>query len=230
VSDDGRGGAVATPGSGLAGLADRVAALGGRLLIDSPPSGGTVVTAYLPVSQPVVGDVDRRRMTALKWIGWESWQAPAELYEQITHEDNYAASRMMLLLAGGNARLTVREREWIAGYLTTAGDADWVLEAIADYDDSDSIDDLLQIQGIPMIVPAFLYEAIKVCASDGALTPDELDRLRRGADAAGIAPEVVAELHEIVVAEHALRARRYQLITRPMLFGVHDTGGPSSPT
>jgi signal transduction histidine kinase len=49
VADDGVGGARAAPGSGLAGLADRVAALDGTLRIDSPPDGGTRVTAELPL-------------------------------------------------------------------------------------------------------------------------------------------------------------------------------------
>jgi signal transduction histidine kinase len=48
VSDDGAGGAVATPGSGLAGLADRVAAVDGTFAVVSPPGGGTIVTAELP--------------------------------------------------------------------------------------------------------------------------------------------------------------------------------------
>ncbi|GIJ65131.1 sensor histidine kinase [Virgisporangium ochraceum] len=48
VEDDGVGGAVARLGGGLAGLADRVAAVGGRLLVDSPPGGPTVVRAGLP--------------------------------------------------------------------------------------------------------------------------------------------------------------------------------------
>jgi PAS domain S-box-containing protein len=52
VHDDGRGGAVIGPatgaGSGLAGLADRVAALGGRLVVASPAGAGTIVTAEIP--------------------------------------------------------------------------------------------------------------------------------------------------------------------------------------
>jgi len=48
VADDGVGGAGLRPGSGLAGLADRVDALGGRLEIDSPPGVGTRVHAELP--------------------------------------------------------------------------------------------------------------------------------------------------------------------------------------
>jgi signal transduction histidine kinase len=48
VADDGVGGADPSAGSGLAGLADRVAALGGRLEVQSPPGGGTVVRAEMP--------------------------------------------------------------------------------------------------------------------------------------------------------------------------------------
>ena len=50
VRDDGVGGAGTGGGSGLVGLQDRVEALGGRLLIDSPPGAGTLIGARLPVS------------------------------------------------------------------------------------------------------------------------------------------------------------------------------------
>jgi signal transduction histidine kinase len=49
VVDDGKGGADPAGGSGLRGLADRVEALGGRLRVSSPPSGGTRVTAEIPI-------------------------------------------------------------------------------------------------------------------------------------------------------------------------------------
>jgi signal transduction histidine kinase len=48
VADDGAGGADPAAGSGLTGLADRVAALGGTLRVTSPLGAGTVVTAELP--------------------------------------------------------------------------------------------------------------------------------------------------------------------------------------
>jgi signal transduction histidine kinase len=48
IVDNGVGGADPTGGSGLAGLADRVAALDGRLMVDSPPGGPTRVRAELP--------------------------------------------------------------------------------------------------------------------------------------------------------------------------------------
>ena len=49
IADDGVGGADAARGSGLRGLADRVEALGGHLLVTSPAGAGTVVTADVPV-------------------------------------------------------------------------------------------------------------------------------------------------------------------------------------
>ncbi len=48
IADDGVGGADETAGTGLQGLADRVAALDGTLRILSPLGAGTVVTAELP--------------------------------------------------------------------------------------------------------------------------------------------------------------------------------------
>jgi signal transduction histidine kinase len=50
VADDGRGGADMTRGTGLRGLADRVEALGGRLLIDSPRGAGTRLRAEIPTA------------------------------------------------------------------------------------------------------------------------------------------------------------------------------------
>jgi signal transduction histidine kinase len=50
VRDDGAGGADPT-GSGLRGLSDRVAALDGRLEVDDPAAGGTVVKADIPLRE-----------------------------------------------------------------------------------------------------------------------------------------------------------------------------------
>jgi signal transduction histidine kinase len=49
VRDDGVGGARGGHGSGLGGLADRVAALDGSLELESPPGGGTLVCVLLPL-------------------------------------------------------------------------------------------------------------------------------------------------------------------------------------
>ena len=49
VEDDGVGGADPDAGTGLRGLADRVAALDGTFGVDSPPGRGTCVRAELPL-------------------------------------------------------------------------------------------------------------------------------------------------------------------------------------
>jgi signal transduction histidine kinase len=50
VRDDGVGGA-SPDGTGLVGLADRVAVLDGRLEVDSPSDGGTRLTAAIPLAR-----------------------------------------------------------------------------------------------------------------------------------------------------------------------------------
>lgn len=49
IADDGRGGATTGKGHGLAGLADRLAGVDGRLTIDSPDGLGTVIGAEIPL-------------------------------------------------------------------------------------------------------------------------------------------------------------------------------------
>jgi signal transduction histidine kinase len=49
VEDDGVGGADPLRGSGLRGLADRVAALEGTLELESPPGEGTRISVVIPL-------------------------------------------------------------------------------------------------------------------------------------------------------------------------------------
>jgi signal transduction histidine kinase len=54
ITDNGCGGADPARGTGVTGLADRVAVAGGRMLLSSPPGGPTLLRAELPCdpSQP----------------------------------------------------------------------------------------------------------------------------------------------------------------------------------
>jgi len=217
VSDDGVGGAERSPGSGLQGLADRIGALGGELGIDSRPAAGTTVTADIPLTQAVLTDDQQRRVVALRWFVHENWEMPGEVVDQITDEDNLMAGKAMLLIAGGNARITEREREWLIGYLTAARDANWVIDAVATYDDSDTLTNMKQIPGFHEVVRGFLSDAIRMCCSDGPLTPDELAQLERATDELGFAREELDELCAIVVADAALRRRRFNAIAAPVL-------------
>jgi signal transduction histidine kinase len=51
ISDSGHGGADPGRGTGLTGLADRVAVAGGRMLLSSPPGGPTVLRVEVPCPQ-----------------------------------------------------------------------------------------------------------------------------------------------------------------------------------
>jgi signal transduction histidine kinase len=48
IRDDGVGGADPDAGTGLTGLADRVAVLNGRLSLSSPPGGPTLIRVEIP--------------------------------------------------------------------------------------------------------------------------------------------------------------------------------------
>jgi signal transduction histidine kinase len=55
VWDNGTGGADPTRGTGLQGLADRVAVVGGTLAVHSPPGGPTELRVELPWETPDFG-------------------------------------------------------------------------------------------------------------------------------------------------------------------------------
>ncbi len=68
VCDDGIGGATLGNGTGLAGLADRVEALDGKLTIESPAGHGTTVMAEIPVDGNVAVDRDSYELEGgLQW-------------------------------------------------------------------------------------------------------------------------------------------------------------------
>nr|WP_062340949.1 histidine kinase [Herbidospora sakaeratensis] len=67
VTDDGPGGAKATPGGGLAGIERRLAAFDGVLALSSPPGGGT--TATIEVLDALPGDEELEPVNALP-KGW----------------------------------------------------------------------------------------------------------------------------------------------------------------
>ena len=217
VTDDGTGGADARPGSGLEGLADRVEALGGQLTVDSEAGRGTTVSATIPLAVLPDGTGERRRLNAIRWLGWENFEGPPELYEQITNEDNLVHGKTMLLCAGGNRRITPREREWLIGYLTAAGFSDPVLDQLEAYDDAESLADLMALPGMPVVAVGMLYDGIRIAAADGPLTAAELDHLHRAAAVMDVPDTVMAELIEIVAADNDRRHRRYELIVRPVL-------------
>jgi hypothetical protein len=92
-----------------------------------------------------------------------------------------------------------------------------VIEAVATYDDSDTLEDLIQLPGIPETRRGMLYDSIRMCFSDGPFTPGELSHLERSAAVLGVTSDELDELRAIVEADAALRRRRFTTIVTPVL-------------
>jgi signal transduction histidine kinase/uncharacterized protein YhfF len=95
-SDDGRGGAGADGGGGgggLAGLSDRVAALGGSLTVDSAPGDGTVLTATIPLAP---------------------WRSAHEPFLEFGHPDDggRGEANLLAVIAGTRTLSVTLSREW----------------------------------------------------------------------------------------------------------------------
>lgn len=72
----------------------------------------------------------------------------------------------------------------------------------------------MRVPGLSAAKRGFLYDAIRIGAADGPLTPDELDHLHRAAEVMRISRDLVTELSDVVTAEQSL-SRRYELIVAP---------------
>ena len=93
VHDDGRGGAQESAGTGLAGLADRVTAVGGTLRVDSPPGAGTRLEATIPLAP---------------------WRTAREPFLEFGHEDDggLGDSLLEMVLDGRKTVSVALAREW----------------------------------------------------------------------------------------------------------------------
>lgn len=221
VADDGRGGAAPSRGSGLQGLADRVAALDGRLDVDSAEGRGTTVSAWFPLAGAPGAVRDRHSLAALRWVGWEMFKLPAEMYDQLTDEDQRTWVRGMFATAGGVSRITPTERRWAVGFEAAGGAAAWVLDDLLTHDTDEPIEQIMALPGIGAGGRGLLYTTLRMCTADGDLTPDELERINRTADRLGLPRTVVDDLRRLVDEERALQDRRFEMIVAPAV-----TDGP----
>lgn len=217
VEDDGSGGAAPEPGSGLEGLADRVHALGGQLAITSAPGRGTTVSAAIPLAAATPVERAPDSLLALRWIGWETYELPPETYDQLRQEDQRSWIRGVFAVVGGVSHVTDAERAWAVGSEAAAGAAGWVLEALRGHDVDEKVADILALPGMQLAARGLLYDATRMSASDGALTGDELDRLRRGSHELGLTSDDLAVTIALVEDELVVRRRRYEAIVAPYL-------------
>jgi signal transduction histidine kinase/uncharacterized protein YhfF len=93
VHDDGRGGAQESAGTGLAGLADRVTAVGGTLRIESPPGAGTRLEATITLAP---------------------WRTAREPFLEFGHGDDggLGDSLLAMVLDGRKTVSVALAREW----------------------------------------------------------------------------------------------------------------------
>ncbi|KRA39092.1 MULTISPECIES: histidine kinase [unclassified Nocardioides] len=216
VSDDGSGGARPSPGSGLEGLSDRVSALGGRLELSSVPEEGTTISARFPLGDHPLAVRDPHSLTALRWVGWEMYELPAEMYDQLTHEDQRSWVRAMFAAAGGVSHVTPRQREWAIGFEAAAGAAPWVLEDLRTYDVDETIENTLALPGMAAGGRGVLYCTLRMCTADGDLTADELARITRTADGLGLR-DLLPDLQRLVEQERILQDQRFEVLVAPAL-------------
>jgi signal transduction histidine kinase/uncharacterized protein YhfF len=93
VSDDGCGGASASPGGGLAGLADRVTAVGGTLRVESPRGEGTRLEVSITLAP---------------------WRSAREPFLEFGHEhDGGLGDKLLQMVLDGRKTVTLAlAREW----------------------------------------------------------------------------------------------------------------------
>jgi signal transduction histidine kinase/uncharacterized protein YhfF len=93
VTDDGRGGASASPGGGLAGLVDRVTAVGGTLRVESPPGEGTRLEVSMTLAP---------------------WRSSREPFLEFGHEqDGGLGEKLLQMVLDGRKTVTLAlAREW----------------------------------------------------------------------------------------------------------------------
>jgi uncharacterized tellurite resistance protein B-like protein len=159
-----------------------------------------------------------RNETSFKWLGWELYELPPEVAGTVTDADNMAYAKALIVCAKGDGVISPKEREWLIGYMTTTGVSPSVVEMVKTYDGEDSLAELMKASpGMQTFRRGMLYDALRICASDGELHPAELDRIRHMADLVGISRETLAELEQILVEEEKLRKRRHKLIVADAL-------------
>jgi uncharacterized protein YhfF len=93
VQDDGRGGAQESAGTGIAGLADRVTAVGGTLRVESPPGAGTRLEATITLAP---------------------WRTAREPFLEFGHgEDGGLGDSLLAMVLDGRKTVSVAlAREW----------------------------------------------------------------------------------------------------------------------
>ncbi len=154
----------------------------------------------------------RRDDVGAAWLLREHWDAPPELIDLLTDEENLAHAKSVFVAANGDGRLHEAEKEWIIGYFTAAGASQSTIAALKSYSGDDAFEDFFPMQGVRAIAQrSCIWDAIRACGADGELANEELETIHRMARRVEVPSEVVDEFVDIYNQEQALKARRIRL-------------------
>jgi uncharacterized membrane protein YebE (DUF533 family) len=121
--------------------------------------------------------------------------------------------KALINCASADGKLAPEEREWIIGYLACNGASDAVLEKLGHYQGDEDLDKIMsQSKVVSGARPAFLFDALRACAADGAIHEKERAAVTQLAGAIGVGPDLVAALEKTLHEEEAARTRRIKLI------------------
>lgn len=154
-----------------------------------------------------------QRKESLEWLGWEQFEMPPEYADVMTDDINLRYAKALIVCAAGDGVISQRERQWLLGYLITAGHSAAVVDQIRAYSGGDSLKDLIGDDPLLLLTGrSMVYDALRTCAADGDLADGERDRILEAAGELSVPAETVAELEEIVRQEDVLRKRRRKVI------------------
>ena len=149
-----------------------------------------------------------RRQWFVKHLWGSQLDAPPEFDDG--SDENIA--KVLLTCVNGDGQITKLERDWVFGFLSSAGFSDAVVDKLLAYPADEDIATLIAQYPYLHAAPGMIiYTALLACDSDGELHPDEIATVRRMANKMGAADELVDTLLEIVEAEKQLKEERIKI-------------------
>jgi uncharacterized membrane protein YebE (DUF533 family) len=126
-------------------------------------------------------------------------------------QEQYA--RALMICAAGDGVISREERDWVKGYFAAFGASQELVDLLETYDGQDSLESVLeQSDAVAASARALVGDAIRACAADGELHPDELASIRRMNGLLGQDPELVNRWLDYHWDEERLLRRRAEVI------------------
>ncbi|WP_204030472.1 hypothetical protein, partial [Sinosporangium siamense] len=121
-------------------------------------------------------------------------------------------AKAVMICASGDGSVTPGERSWIMGYFAALGCTEDLLDLLATYTADEPIEAVLaQSKPVNVSTRALIYDAIRACAADGALHPEEIARIRHMNHVLGLPGQVVDDWLAYHTEEDDIRLRRVEM-------------------